>query len=346
MPVGTQASVKGIWSEQLHEIGYRLILGNTYHLSLRPGVDLIANLGGLRKFMNWPHAVLTDSGGYQVFSLAENLKFHFEGVEFQSHIDGGRHMFSSPQVVDAQAKLGSDIFMVLDDCAPANSTIQRLRDSLDRTHRWAQEAILHFQSLKHTKSVISSEKRIFGIIQGGLNETLRGESLEYIQSLPFDGIAIGGLSVGEERVDLYRMLAFLATRLDKTRPHYLMGVGTVTDILEAVRNGIDMFDCVLPTRNARNGQAFTSKGVLRLRNQKHANSQTPLDPDCKCQVCSNMTCAYLRHLFMAGEMLGPMMLTYHNLFFYYDFMSKMREAIQQGCFMDFYKQWMAIYAPL
>ena len=344
MPVGTLANVKGIWSSDLSAMDYSLILGNSYHLALRPGAELIARRGGLKKFMAWPHAILTDSGGYQVFSLADRLRFHPEGVEFQSHIDGSSHLFTPQYVMQLQKLFGSDIAMVLDDCPPASASLERLQKSLERSHRWAYEALDYFNKQRETEEKNETDRqRIFGIVQGGLKEKLRQESLDFIQNLAFDGIALGGLSVGEERGELHQILSFLGPKLDIKRPRYLMGVGAIVDILEAVKNGVDMFDCVLPTRNARNAQAFTSQGVLRLRNQIHREIDDALDPLCACRVCARYSRSYLRHLFSVGEMLGPMMLTYHNLFFYSQFMAKMRTAIRENSFLSFYKHWRSIF---
>ena len=345
MPVGTLGNVKGIWSSDLSAMGYSLILGNSYHLSLRPGAELIARRGGLKQFMAWPHAILTDSGGYQVFSLAERLRFHPEGkgVEFQSHIDGSSHFFTPQSVMQLQKLFASDIAMVLDDCPPASASLERLHKSIERTHRWAQESLEYFNQQKEADSKAGKNKqRIFGIVQGGLEERLRQESLDFIQALPFDGIALGGLSVGEERHELHQMLSFIGPKLKSQAPRYLMGVGAIPDILEAVKNGVDMFDCVLPTRNARNGQAFTSQGLLRLRNQIHSEAEQALDPLCACRVCTQYSRSYIRHLFKAGEMLGPMMLTYHNLFFYSQFMAQMRASIQGNSFLAFCKHWQSI----
>ena len=343
MPVGTLANVKAVWNSDLIEMGYEIILANTYHLSLRPGAELIARCGGLKKFMGWPNAVLTDSGGYQVFSLADSLRFHKEGVEFKSHIDGSQHLFTPQLVIEKQRLLASNIVMVLDDCPPANASLERVQESLERTHRWANDSLEKFEQ------EASNEQHLFGIIQGGLKEELRQISLDFIQDLSyqgsnFDGIAIGGLSVGEERDDLYNILAYLAPRLDPKRPHYLMGVGAIADILEAVKNGVDLFDCVLPTRNARNGQAFTSHGTLQLRNQIHKEADEPLDHNCPCRVCSHYSRAYIRHLFQAKEIMAAMMLSYHNLFFYAQFMAKLRQSIKENKFQAFYKHWKSIFS--
>ncbi len=344
MPVGTVAAVKGLWNEDLAQMGYRLILANTYHLSLSTGTAVPAAMGGIKKYMAWPYALLTDSGGYQVHSLAKKRRFVEGGVEFQSHIDGSKRIFRPALVLDIQKELASDIHMVLDDCAPAYASQERIRASLDRTHGWAQESLQHFCRQHDGKEQEGPRPKLFGIVQGGLDKKLRSESLDFIQDLLFDGIALGGLSVGEERQDLYEILDFLGPLLDPHRPRYLMGVGAIPDILEAVKNGIDMFDCVLPTRNARNGQAFTSLGVLKIRNSIFKQDTKPLDPNCLCRVCSTLNRSYLRHLFFAGEMLGPMALSYHNLFFYAKFMQDLRSAIQLGHFGSFYKHWLGIFS--
>ena len=349
MPVGTLANVKAIWASDLSEMGYSLILANTYHLSLRPGAELIMRQGGLKGFMSWPHTALTDSGGYQVFSLAESLSFdpQGKGVKFQSHIDGSYHFFTPEHVMKLQRLFASDIAMVLDDCPPALASPERLRESLQRTHRWAKESLEYSMRQREiSKEEEKNRQKIFGIVQGGLDESLRLESLDFIRTLPFDGIALGGLSVGEERSELYAMLSFLGPKLseaDSCRPRYLMGVGAVLDILEAVKNGVDMFDCVLPTRNARNGQALTSEGALQLRNKVHREMEEPLDPLCACRVCARYSRSYISHLVRSGEILGPMMLSYHNLFFYSHFMKQMRKAIEKKTFLSFYEHWRNIY---
>ena len=342
MPVGTRASVKGLRQEDLEEMGYRLILANTYHLTIRPGDDLIGRLGGVKKFMNWSGSLLTDSGGFQAFSLAEKVKFQESGIEFASHIDGARHMFTPGGVIDIQTRLGSDIMMVLDDCAPGGSDRKRLRLGLERTHRWAKESAEYFKRQVDAGLIDPNYQRLFGIIQGGTDAELRRESAEFIQSLPFAGIAVGGLSVGETRESFYETLAALGEHLDPARPRYLMGVGTIPDFLEAVRYGIDMFDCVLPTRNARNGQVFTEMGKLNLRNARYKELDEPVDPNCGCRVCQKYSLAYLRHLFTVGEMLGPQLATHHNLHFIFQFMSEMRKSIQENRFMEFYSRWKKI----
>ena len=345
MPVGTKASIKGLWTNDLNEMGYKIILSNTYHLALRPGTDLIFSQGGLHKFMNWEKIILTDSGGYQVFSLSDRVKFRVDGVEFSSHIDGKKHFFSPLNVLEHQAKLGSNINMVLDDCPSSIADEKRILESLKRTHDWAKISLEHFYKTKNDKLIKNQDRFIFGIAQGGLIKHHRIESLDFIQKLQienfaFDGIAIGGLSVGEHREDLYDILNIISKNWDnKIRPRYLMGVGAISDILEAVKNGIDIFDCVLPTRNARNGQAFTNNGVVRLRNSINKTKNESLDINCDCKVCKNYTLSYIHHLFNSKEMLGPIMLSFHNLYFYYKFMEKMREAINENKFIEFYNKW-------
>ncbi len=337
MPVGTRGSVKSLTSEDLNEIGYNLILGNTYHLYLRPGTDVLDHFGGLKKFMSYPHALLTDSGGFQVFSLSGLFKFETDGVTFQSHIDGSYHKFTPESVIDIQKSIGSDIMMVLDDCAPYGSSTERLKESLERTHRWAKTSIDHWQKNP-------GEQSLFCIVQGGTNTDLRLESLTFLQSLPYPGIAIGGLSVGEPRSEYVRILEALSPHLDPKRPHYLMGVGTVIDILEGVKNGIDMFDCVLPTRNARNGQVFTSYGKVNLRNESHRLSTLPIDPACDCKVCKTYSLGYIRHLHKVKELSAFSLSTYHNLYFMKQFMSSLRKSIENKEFSPFYEHWKKLYA--
>jgi len=340
MPVGTRASVKGLWQHDLEEIGYELILGNTYHLYLRPGSAEIASLGGLKKFMSWgKHAILTDSGGYQMFSLSDRMTLDDSGVDFKSHLDGSLHRFTPRRAIDIQRDLGSDIMMVLDDCPPGDANEKRVRDALERTHRWATESIDYLTEQAASGLLDPAMQRLFGIIQGGTFEWARSESIERIQALPFSGIAIGGLSVGESREDFHRILTYMRGRLDPNRPRYLMGVGTIPDFLHAVDCGIDMFDCVLPTRNGRNGQGLTSMGKIRIRNSQYKDQDVPLDPSCECKVCSRYSRAYIRHLFMSDEMLGPQLMSYHNLAFFFSFFKKTRLAIREGSFRDFCNEW-------
>ncbi|MGV3665032.1 MAG: tRNA guanosine(34) transglycosylase Tgt [Leptospira bouyouniensis] len=336
MPVGTRGSIKSLTSEDIDELGYKLILANTYHLYLKPGKEVFDHFQGLKNFMSYKKALLTDSGGFQVFSLASLFKFEDDGVRFQSHIDGSYHKFTPASVIDMQRSIGSDIMMVLDDCAPYGSDTKRLELALDRTHRWAKESYEYWMENPNGQNV-------FPIVQGGVNETLRLRSLETLQKIDFPGIAIGGLSVGEPRPEYIRILECMAPHLDKSRPRYLMGVGTVVDILEGVKNGIDMFDCVLPTRNARNGQVFTSNGKINLRNESHRLSESPIDPDCECKVCKTYSLGYIRHLHKVKELTAFSLSTYHNLFFMQSFMEKMRKSIEIGNFQGFYDHWKNLF---
>ncbi|TGM95418.1 tRNA guanosine(34) transglycosylase Tgt [Leptospira yasudae] len=336
MPVGTRGVVKTLTMDDLEELEYSLILGNTYHLYLRPGTDVLDKFGGLKKFSTWKKALLTDSGGYQVFSLNSLFKYEQDGVRFQSHIDGSRHYFTPSSVIDVQRSIGSDIMMVLDDCAPFDSTPERLRQSLDRTHRWAEMSVEYWEKRKNSQ-------HLFGIFQGGIDLDFRLESLQAITSLPFDGVAIGGLSVGEPRKDFIRILEGISKYTDRNRPLYLMGVGTVPDILDGVKNGVDMFDCVLPTRNARNGQVFTSLGKINLRNEKWKNSDAPMDPNCGCKVCKRYSIGYIRHLHHVGEITAFSLSTYHNLYFMKSFLAEIRKSIQAGEFLETYARWKNLY---
>ena len=339
MPVGTQATVKTLDSQDLEEMGYGLILANTYHLYLRPG-EIIRSFGGVKPFMDWKGALLTDSGGFQVFSLAAMRRFVPGGVEFQSHIDGSKHLFTPEKVLDIQEMLGSDIMMVLDDCPPGDAEEKRLQESLERTHSWARQSLDYLENGKAQGRFAG--QNLFGIVQGGIHESLRSASLDLIQGLPFAGVALGGLSVGESREDFYRILLHLGPALDDKRPRYLMGVGTVPDFLEAIRCGVDLFDCVLPTRNARHGIAYTREGKLNLRNAIHAESQIPLDAECQCRACSRYSRGYIRHLLRAGEITALRLLTLHNLQFFFDFFVMARQAIQNGQYMAFYEGWKKI----
>ncbi len=336
MPVGTRGSIKTISSEDIETLGLKLILGNTYHLYLRPGTEVLEKFRGLKNFMSYKNALLTDSGGFQVFSLQGLVKFKNNGVEFQSHLDGSRHIFTPEKVLDIQKIIGSDVMMVLDDCPAYGSDKKRISESMERTHLWAKKSIEYWE-----KS--DSNQYLFGICQGGTITEARLESLQKIQDLPFSGIALGGLSVGEPREEFVRILKDAAPHLDVNRPRYLMGVGTVPDILDGVMNGIDMFDCVLPTRNARNAQVFTSKGKLNLRNEQYKLSENPIDPNCNCRVCKNYSLGYLRHLHTVKEMLAFSLSTYHNLFFMEKFMEKVRISINEGYFLEEYAYWKNLY---
>ncbi len=321
MPVGTKASVKGVWPAQLREVGVQKILANTYHLALRPGSKVIAELGGLHQFMNWDGPILTDSGGFQVFSLAEMRKLTDDHVVFKSHIDGDILTLSPQRAIEIQEELGADCIMCLDECPPHDVELERMQVAVDRTTRWG--ALCRDAQRR-------SDQALFGILQGGTDPGMRERSAQGLLPLDFPGYAIGGLSVGESPAAMYQTLDFTAPMLPEDRPRYLMGVGTPIDLIEAVLRGIDLFDCVMPTRNARNAQAFTSAGAIRLRNQRHQLDEGPIDPECDCPTCSGFSRAYIRHLFMADEMLGPMLLSLHNLAFYQRLMRDLRQAIALG----------------
>ncbi|HMF19626.1 MAG TPA: tRNA guanosine(34) transglycosylase Tgt [Gemmataceae bacterium] len=326
MAVGTQATVKGLTPEQLKEIGVQVILGNTYHLTLRPGDELIAEQGGLHRFMNWHRPILTDSGGYQIYSLAASRQIDDRAAVFRSHIDGALLELSPERAVQIQQNLGSDIAMCLDECPPNQTSPDYWREAVRRTIHWAgrcREA--------HTRS----DQALFAIVQGGTDLALREECARALVELDFPGYALGGFSVGETAEQMVMALAPAAAMLPYDRPRYLMGVGRPEDILAAIARGIDMFDCVLPTRNGRNAMAFTSQGTLRLRNTCHKRDQAPLESDCACTTCRHFSRAYLHHLFMADEMLGPSLLSLHNLAYYNRLMDQARQAIREKRFADF-----------
>jgi queuine tRNA-ribosyltransferase len=336
MPVGTRGTIKSLSSDDIDELEINLLLTNTYHLYLRPGTDILSKFGGVKKFMSYPRAMLTDSGGYQVFSLGSLFEFHKNGVKFKSHIDGSRHEFTPEKVIDIQKIIGADIMMVLDDCAPYGADSNRLKIGLERTHSWAEKSIDYW-------SKNPSNQSIFGIVQGGVDPELRIESQNFIQSLPFSGIAIGGLSVGETRSEFLHILETISPYFDNNRPRYLMGVGTVIDILDGIRNGIDMFDCVLPTRNARNAQVFTSKGRVNLRNESHKESENPIDAECTCKVCRRYSLGYIRYLHKVKELLAFSLSTYHNLHFMQYFMDDIRKSIIEDRFDEAYEKWKNLY---
>jgi queuine tRNA-ribosyltransferase len=321
MAVGTQGAVKALMQRDLESLGAEIILANTYHLYLRPGAERIARLGGLHQFMGWDRPILTDSGGYQVFSLAARRKVEEEGVTFRSHLDGGEHLLTPESAVEIQARLGSDIAMALDECLEHPAAHERARVSLERTVRWAQRARGHFLRLG------DSGQAQFGIIQGGTFSDLRRQSVEQTLGIGFEAYAIGGLSVGEPISVMYDVTEQTAQLLPPDRPRYLMGAGTPADLVESVVRGVDMFDCVLPTRNARNGQLFTSTGRLNIKNAEYAEDKRPVDEGCVCYTCRNFSRAYLRHLFHAREMTSGTLNTLHNLHFYLDTMRRIREAI-------------------
>jgi queuine tRNA-ribosyltransferase len=334
MPVGTQGAVKALTPQHLEEIGASIILGNTYHLMLRPGDELIARRGGLHRFIGWNKPILTDSGGYQVFSLAERRKIEENGVEFRSHLDGTSYLLTPERAVDIQANLGSDIAMVLDECPALPATHDVINASVELTSRWANRCRLkHLE--RHGGKDGPDAFLQFGIVQGGTFSDLRRKSAELTVAIGFEGYAIGGLSVGEPNETMYEVVAQTTPYLPVDKPRYLMGVGTPLDIVEAVARGVDMFDCVLPTRNARNGQLLTSEGPVNIKNAQYAEDDGPADPSCTCYTCRNFSRAYLRHLYMAGEMTGGTLNTLHNLSFYLDTMRRIREAISFGRFEDF-----------
>jgi queuine tRNA-ribosyltransferase len=332
-PVGTQATVKAVSPRELHELQTGMILGNTYHLYLRPGAELIAELGGLHRFMGWDGPILTDSGGFQVFSLEGLRRIGDDGVVFRSHIDGSAHTFTPELVVDIQEKLGSDIAMVLDECADPHDYAYAV-GAMERTHRWAARCLDAHQR---------ADQALFGIVQGGIHEDLRRASAAAISSMGFAGHAIGGLSVGESKVDMLRILDGLMPLLPLERPRYLMGVGSPEDLVEGVARGVDMFDCVLPTRLARNGAVFTPEGRLNLRNAVHKNDPRPIQEGCACYACQHFSRAYLRHLVLAKEMLGARLNTLHNIHFLLELMRNMRAAILADEFDAFREAFWARY---
>jgi queuine tRNA-ribosyltransferase len=331
MPVGTAATVKAMKPEDVRATGADIILGNTYHLMLRPGAERVAKLGGLHKFMRWDRPILTDSGGYQVMSLSDLRKLTEEGVEFRSHIDGSKHMLRPERSMEIQRLLGSDIVMCFDECPRADRPMQEIEASMELSMRWAQRSRDAFD----TGGEHAENSALFGIQQGALDEGLRARSAEALRAIGFDGYAIGGLAVGEGQEAMFSVLDYAPQMLPEDAPRYLMGVGKPDDLVGAVERGVDMFDCVLPTRSGRNGQAFTWNGPLNLRNARHAEDTAPLDERCSCPTCSNYSRAYLHHLQKSGEILGAMLVTEHNLSFYQQLMQGMRDAIGEGRFAGF-----------
>ena len=329
MPVGTQATVKTMTPEEVQDTGAKIILSNTYHLWMRPGPDIVEEAGGIHKFMNWPGAILTDSGGFQVFSLAERRKIEEEGVHFRSHIDGSPQFLSPEKAVEIQSKLGSDIMMQLDECAPYPAERSYIRQSMERTLRWLDRCIDSWTNRE--------EQSLFGIIQGGMYADLRRESAIKTCERELPGYAIGGLSVGEPKELMCEMLSVTTEHMPKDKPRYLMGVGTPDYLLEGVARGVDMFDCVWPTRLGRNGSVITSEGRVTVRNASFARDFTPLDPNCDCYVCKNYTRAYIRHLLKADEILGLRLTSYHNIYYLIHFMEEIRKAILEDRFLDFRK---------
>ncbi len=332
MPVGTQATVKAMTPEELREIGAQIILANTYHLYIRPGHELVARMGGLHRFMHWSGPILTDSGGFQVFSLGELRKISEEGVKFQSHLDGSYHFITPESAVAIQEALGGDIIMCFDECPPYPADYSYVRKSMELTTRWARRC-------KEAKR--RGDQALFGIVQGGMHRDLRERSIADLCEIGFDGYALGGLSVGEEKPLMYEIMAACGPCLPTGQPRYVMGIGAPEDLIEGINAGFDMFDCVMPTRNARNGMLFTSFGRLNIKGAVYAEDRQPIDPECGCYVCKHYSRAYLRHLFRAGEILAARLNTYHNLFYYLSLMAGARAAIGSGTFARFRREFYA-----
>ncbi|MDZ7370487.1 MAG: tRNA guanosine(34) transglycosylase Tgt [candidate division KSB1 bacterium] len=340
MPVGTQGSVKAVSPAELLEVGAQIILGNTYHLYLRPGQEIVRKGGGIQAFSAWHRPVLTDSGGFQIFSLNDLNKVTEQGLEFRSHLDGSKHFFTPEKVVEIQRDLGSDIMMVLDECVPLPADFVYVRKSVKLTVDWARRSLEAFRRIpeRHPFS-----QALFGIVQGATFAELRRECARALIDMDFDGYAIGGLSVGESKEEMYEMTAVVTELLPKDKPRYLMGVGKPEDLLEGIERGIDMFDCILPTRNGRNGQAFTADGPINIKNLAHREAFSPLDETCDCYTCRNFTRAYLRHLYLAKELLVLRLLSIHNLRFYLRLMQQARQAILADEFYAFKKRFLARY---
>lgn len=335
MPVGTAGTVKAMKPEEVRDMGAQIILGNTYHLYLRPGHEVVKAAGGLHKFMNWERAILTDSGGFQVFSLGAMRKISEEGVEFRSHIDGSKHMLSPEKSMEIQNALGSDIMMAFDECAPYPADRNYVKNSLERTTRWLKRCKEYHKN--------TEQQSLFGIMQGGMYKDLRKQSAEEIVELDLPGYAIGGLSVGEPKEIMYEVMDDCVDYLPADKPRYLMGVGSPDCLFEGVERGIDMFDCVLPTRIARHGMAMTSQGRANIKNAKYERDFTPLDPNCDCYTCRNYSKAYLRHLFKSDEILSSMLMTTHNLHFLVNTMAGIRKAIEEDRFLEYKKEFYDSY---
>lgn len=335
MPVGTAGTVKAMKPEEVRDMGAQIILGNTYHLYLRPGHEVVKAAGGLHKFMNWERAILTDSGGFQVFSLGAMRKISEEGVEFRSHIDGSKHMLSPEKSMEIQNALGSDIMMAFDECAPYPADRNYVKNSLERTTRWLKRCKEYHKN--------TEQQSLFGIMQGGMYKDLRKQSAEEIVELDLPGYAIGGLSVGEPKGIMYEVMDDCVDYLPADKPRYLMGVGSPDCLFEGVERGIDMFDCVLPTRIARHGMAMTSQGRVNIKNAKYERDFTPLDPNCDCYTCRNYSKAYLRHLFKSDEILSSMLMTTHNLHFLVNTMAGIRKAIEEDRFLEYKKEFYDSY---
>ncbi len=336
MPVGTVGTVKAMTAESVASTGAEILLGNTYHLMLRPGAERVANFGGLHKFMNWDKPILTDSGGFQVMSLSGLRKITEEGVKFQSHLSGESFFLSPERSMEIQHLLDADITMAFDECVKYPAPRKKVEESMRRSMRWAKRSKEAFQD--------RPGYGLFGIVQGGMFEDLRMESVNNLIQIGFDGYAIGGLAVGEGQEKMFEVLNYTAPALPDNKPRYLMGVGRPSDIVGSVARGVDMFDCVMPTRSGRTGQAFTSLGVINIRNAKYMDDHEPLDKECSCPLCQNYTRGYLHHLFRSGEILGAMLLTQHNLHFYENLMKQIRLAIEKNCFQKFYEQFQEKFA--
>lgn len=340
MPVGTVGAVKALDATDLQTfLTPQIILGNTYHLYLRPGDEIVSQMGKLHGFTKFPKSFLTDSGGFQAFSLSDNVKIDENGITFRSHIDGSKHYFTPKKVLDIQYNLGSDIMMILDDLVALPATQERIKASIERTTRWAEESINYHR--ENQKKGIGTEQNIFAIIQGGTDKAFREKSAKELCALDYDGFAIGGLSVGEANQEMYDTVEWTTQFMPQNKPRYLMGVGTPEDLVENVYRGVDMFDCVMPTRNARNGTLFTSFGKINIKASQFTTDESPIDPECSCMVCKTYSRAYLRHLFRAREITYFRLATIHNLYYYLDLMRQMREAITEGCFEEFRNEFYA-----
>lgn len=325
MPVGTQATVKTMTPGDLEEMGFQMMIVNAYHLYLRPGHQLVKEMGGLQKFMGWNKPVTTDSGGFQVLSLAKTRKILEHGISFQSHLDGSSHLLTPQKAIEIQEYLNSDIMMCLDECPPVDAPKEYIDKAVELTTKWAKEC-------RHSKT--DETKALFGIVQGGVHEDLRQKSMDQLMELNFEGYSIGGLGIGEDSEETYQTTEFCLNTLPENKVRYLMGIGMPTDIVEAVSKGVDLFDCVIPTRNARNGNVFTNNGKIVIKNAQYSNDKSQLDEKCGCYTCTNFSRAYLRHLFLAGELLSHRLLTLHNLYFYASLMKRIRESIVQGKFEE------------
>ena len=336
MPVGTAATVKAVSPRELHEMDAEIILGNTYHLNLRPGMEIMREAGGLHRFMGWDRAILTDSGGYQVFSLSKLRKMHPDGVEFQSHIDGSKLFLGPKEAMAIQATLGSDIAMAFDECTPYPASHEQALESLELTMRWAASC---------REQPRAEGQLVFGICQGGVYQDLRERAVTEIAALGFDGIAVGGVSVGEPEKEMLEVLDWCAPGLPLAKPHYLMGVGTPRQLVAGVARGVDMFDCVLPTRLGRNGSAYTPTGTMPVKAGRYKADFRPIDEACGCYACRNFTRAYIRHLLNQNEILGLRLLTLHNLHFYLEAMRQVRQHLEAGTFQDFHDHFMTLYPP-